>query len=209
MTTYLIIAALFAFIIVIYFVIDIARSYKKRVVKSQEIQSNKFYTSQNYDVLYEDSPDGGGALSMWLSEDVMLYGRPDLVIKDRTTGEVRVIDYKSGVRKSSGVMPLRFKVQLAAYFILVEHEFGIRPTKGIIKYLEDESEDEMPNDPVFLEKVKKEAMELAVLKRDIERASRTSDIGGESGKELVAKRSHHDPVVCQVCEYKNICPEKL
>jgi len=212
MTTYiLIIAGGIALLVIFIFTLDIIRSYKKRLVKSEEIQSGKFYTAKNYDVLYEDSPEGGGALSMWLADDVMLYGRPDIVLKDRSTGEVRVVDYKSGVKKSSGAMPLRFKAQLAAYFILVEHEFGIKPAKGVIKYLEDDSEDEMPNDAVFQEKVRREAMDLAVVKRNLERSS--GHVSGDSAEDSASfnniGRSHNNPVICQVCEYKNICPEKI
>ncbi|PKN01681.1 MAG: hypothetical protein CVU77_04010 [Elusimicrobia bacterium HGW-Elusimicrobia-1] len=196
MTRYIIYASAAAVAVVIFIILDIFLSYRKRRIKSAEVQNDKFFSDKDYEVLYEDSSDGGGALSMWLTKDTMLYGRPDLVIKDRATGDVRVVDFKSGNKKRS--ILFNYQVQLASYFMLVEHEFGVKPSAGVIKYLEDESEDSIANDPEFKDRVVREAVALAEMKRALE-ADGTLEI----------KRNHNDAVKCGICEFKKICPDKI
>lgn len=185
----------FAVLLIVYVVFDLIVSYRKKSSKIKESQKGKFYTSQNYEVLYEDTSDRG-TLSVWLNEDTMLWGRPDLVLRNKDSGEVIVVDYKSGSKKP--VIPVQFRVQLASYFMLVENELNVKPQKGIIKYLEDNSEDSVPNDAVFNNEVINSALELAESKRQI-----------DTDEEFTARRNHSDAVKCLSCEYKKICPEKL
>ncbi|MDI6757586.1 MAG: PD-(D/E)XK nuclease family protein [Endomicrobiia bacterium] len=195
MNNYILYAVAAAVLVVAAVAADVFFSYRKRKVKSVEVQHDKFFTTKDHEVLYEDSSEGGGALSMWLTDDTMLYGRPDLVVKDKATGDVRVIDYKSGLKKRS--IFFNYQVQLAAYFLLVENEFGVKPSAGVIKYLEDESEDSIANDPAFKDRVMKEAVALAETKRAL-----------SADENLEIHRSHNDAVKCNTCEFKS-CPEKI
>lgn len=192
--TYIIV---FAAIIILYFVVDTVITFRKKTKRTAQQKKSKFYTTrENFQMLYEDLPERG-SLSMWLSDDTLLHGRPDLVLKDRLTGEVVVVDYKSGAKKTP--MPFEYQVQLSAYFLLVESEFNIKPARGIIRYLEDNSEDVIENDPYFASQITTEALELAKTKREME----------EENKDFSLPRSHNDATRCAVCSYKRYCPEKI
>ncbi len=186
----------FLSLMVLIIILDLLFTYQRKKRKRATAGKGKFYTaSGDYEVIYEDVPERG-ALSMWLNDETMLYGRPDMVIKNKETKEVIVIDYKSGIKKTT--MPIEYQVQLSAYFLLVENEYNLRPQKGIIKYLEDNSEDTIVNDASFLGEITRAAQELAEVKRKI-----------ENKEEISVKRSHCEPLRCAMCMYKEVCIEKL
>jgi CRISPR-associated exonuclease Cas4 len=72
------------------------------------------------------------------SERLQLVGRPDRIIRDSDT--LIPEEWKSSKRINQG-----HRLQLGAYFLLIEEEFGVRPPYGVV-VLGDGSRSKIPND---------------------------------------------------------------
>jgi CRISPR-associated exonuclease Cas4 len=83
------------------------------------------------EVIYSDSGTWYRQYDALYSPDLQLVGRPDYLVQDHN-GEIVPVELKSTLAPSE---PHEGHVlQLAAYCLLVEDEFGSRPTHGILQY---------------------------------------------------------------------------
>ena len=115
-----------------------------------------------------------------------IRGRPDYIIQQ---GEDRIpVEVKTG-RTPRGPL-FSHIVQLGAYCLLIEDEFGRPPPFGILKYEETEHEIEYNPDTKKLVLTKLNEMHVAIEK------------GG-------AHRNHNRKGKCIGCSRRTICPEKL
>lgn len=115
-----------------------------------------------------------------------LTGRPDYLVKE---GKVRIpIEVKSG---AAPVEPYEGHVlQLAAYCLLVEEEFGERPPHGLLHY--DNATLQIPND--------------AALQR---RLLQTLDAMRQARAHGGADRNHETPQKCLRCGQRENCEQRL
>jgi CRISPR-associated exonuclease Cas4 len=115
-----------------------------------------------------------------------LSGRPDYVL---LVDEHHLpVELKTG-RVPSGPL-FSHILQVAAYCLLLEEEFGIAPPHGIIRYGQAESEIE------YDENLKQLVISKLAEMRELMK----------TGK---AHRNHNKPGKCKSCSRRTICPEKL
>lgn len=90
--------------------------------------------SVSKDMVYQDSVEYPGMTLR--SKRLRLVGRPDFIVRN---GEQYIpIEFKSG---HATKYPYKNHVmQLAAYCLLVEEKYGVRPDHGIVRYPEKEFE---------------------------------------------------------------------
>lgn len=115
-----------------------------------------------------------------------LTGKPDFLIEQ---GDVIIpVEVKSGRGKTA---PYDSHIyQLAAYCLLVEQSFGIRPPYGILHY---------SNQDIAVDYTPQLEQEIIDLLRDIRSQERRRNIG----------RSHHSSNRCQRCSYLAACDQAL
>ncbi len=115
-----------------------------------------------------------------------LTGKPDFLIEQ---GDVIIpVEVKSGRGKTA---PYDSHIyQLAAYCLLVEQSFGIRPPYGILHY---------SNQDIAVDYTPQLEQENIDLLRDIRSQERRRNIG----------RSHHSSNRCQHCSYLAVCDQAL
>ncbi|MFO7619181.1 MAG: CRISPR-associated protein Cas4 [Thermoplasmata archaeon] len=135
-------------------------------------------------ITYVDTNDRKPKL--FVSEKHGLSGRPDYVLL--VDEEHIPVEVKTG-RVPKGPL-FSHILQVAAYCVLIEEEFGTPPSHGIIKYSQMESEIEY--DAAL------KAMVLAKLE-EMRQILRTGN----------AHRNHNKPGKCRNCSRRNVCPEKL
>jgi CRISPR-associated exonuclease Cas4 len=133
--------------------------------------------------------DTGG----WLKLDKPLYdpetgltGRPDYVVERR--GVWVPVEVKSGWAPAEPHESHVF--QLAAYCLLVEQAYGVRPPVGILHYR---------NRTFEIDYNAAMEAELRELLEDLRIQSRKGE----------AHRSHSEPGRCSRCGFRSVCNEKL
>ena len=88
------------------------------------------------DLVYNDLSNGEVEAKPLVSKKYRLAGKPDMII--RHEGELIPVEIKSAPGREK---PYRSHVmQLAAYCVLVEENYGIRPSYGILRYRERQFE---------------------------------------------------------------------
>jgi CRISPR-associated exonuclease Cas4 len=133
---------------------------------------------------YVDSMDSTS--KMLKSKKYDLRGRPDYILK-KEDGLVPV-EVKTG-RTPKGPL-FSHILQLAAYFLLIEENYKIRPPYGIIKY--SDKEHEIEND--------EELNKILISKlKEMKEILKTKE----------AHRNHKRESKCRYCSRREICPEKL
>ncbi len=140
--------------------------------------------SVKHDIVYVDTEEKSPKL--FVSESYGLRGRPDYVL---FIGEHHIpVELKTG-RVPKGPL-FSHILQVAAYCMLVEEEFGTPPPHGVLRYGSVENEIE------YDESLK----QLVVTKlNDMRSLMRTKDV----------HRNHNKPGKCRYCSRRAICPEKL
>jgi len=120
------------------------------------------------------------------SSKYLLRGRPDYVLVE---GEHHIpVELKTG-RTPRGPL-FSHIVQVSAYCLLVEEEYGKAPTHGVIRYPDASFDIEYGEDQRRLVLQKMEEMRGALRK-------------GE------AHRNHNRPGKCAGCSRRSVCPERL
>jgi CRISPR-associated exonuclease Cas4 len=123
---------------------------------------------------------------LFISERYGLSGRPDYVL---LVNEEHVpVELKTG-RVPKGPL-FSHILQVAAYCVLIEEEFGAPPSHGIIKY--GQVENEIEYDAALKEMVLSKLSEMREIMA--------------SGN---AHRNHNKPGKCRNCSRRSSCPERL
>ncbi len=172
--------------------LDFFRSLKKHgAARKKEIFRKSYGAGE---LIY--GGEGGGLLSCRVG-DVYLIGKPDLVMRDTATGRVFVVDLKSGRAPES--MSPSHKLQLAAYFMLVEKNFPFMAEKGIIRYLDDGNKElSVANSPELKSMLAARVNGIAAAKEAV-----------SAGAIPALTRNHCDAKKCRNCEFKSKCPDPV
>jgi CRISPR-associated exonuclease Cas4 len=137
-------------------------------------------------VIYVDTNQWGRVEKPLYDPELRLTGRPDYVVKQGR--EVIPIEVKS---RQTPQAPYDSHIyQLAAYCLLIEREYGIRPTHGIIHYVNKNFSID------FTEELERSI--LAII-REMQGRTNHSQVD----------RSHQDGKRCQHCGYRSICDQAL
>jgi CRISPR-associated exonuclease Cas4 len=137
-------------------------------------------------IIYTDTRFWGRVEKPLYDPKLRLTGKPDYVV--RQGKQVIPVEVKS--RKSPQVPFDSHIYQLAAYCLLVEHEYGIIPSHGIIHY---------PERTFAIDFTRQ--LEASIKAIIIEMQSQASSNNIE--------RSHNEAKRCQRCGYRSICDQTL
>ena len=137
-------------------------------------------------VIYSDASQWGKVEKPLYDPNLRLTGKPDYLVKQGS--QVIPIEVKS--RRAPQAPHDSHIYQLAAYCLLVEHEFRSRPAYGILHY----------NDKTFAIDFTSEleSTTQAVIREMQARNTRKQ-----------VDRSHDDGRRCQHCGYRSICDQSL
>ena len=137
-------------------------------------------------VIYSDTNQWGKVEKPLFDPNLKLTGKPDYLVKQKN--QIIPVEVKS---RSSPRVPYDSHIyQLAAYCLLVQHEFGTRPNYGILHYQNQTfAIDFTPT----LEKTVKETI------REMQEVKNSSKLD----------RSHDNPRNCHRCGYRSICDQSL
>ncbi len=137
-------------------------------------------------VVYIDTSQWGKVEKPLYDPELRLTGKPDYLVKQGK--QVIPVEVKSG--RAPEVPYDSHIYQLVAYCLLVGHEYGTRPTLGILHY----------SNRTFAIDFTAE-LELSVQTTIGEMQERTN--------RSRVDRSHHDGKRCQHCGYRSICDQAL
>lgn len=121
-----------------------------------------------------------------------LTGRPDYLVRDQD--QVIPVEVKSGTPPPGGPY-LSHLLQLAAYCLLVEEEYNVRPPYGMILYTGNRDQEQVYEIP-YTRALRDRLLDtLEQMRLDLEDGA--------------APRSHEDPPRCQACAYHGACDQAL
>ncbi len=154
-------------------------------LKRFEVAGHKRRKQQvRHQIAYVDSNDRKPKL--FISKRYGLSGRPDFVLL--IDDEHIPVEVKTG-RVPRGPL-FSHILQVAAYCLLIEEEFGAAPSHGIVRYGQNENVVDYDNS----------LKEMVLLK--LEEIRRTMESGN-------AHRNHNKPGKCIHCSRRQKCPERL
>jgi CRISPR-associated exonuclease Cas4 len=137
-------------------------------------------------VIYTDASQWGKVEKPLYDPVLRITGKPDYLVK--AGDQVIPVEVKS--RRAPRAPHDSHIYQLAAYCLLVQHEFGTRPTYGILHYSDKTFAIDFTADL--------EASILAVIHEIQSRSARSR-----------VDRSHEDGRRCQGCGYRSVCDQSL
>lgn len=138
-------------------------------------------------VVYDDSSRSGGErVEPLYSARLGLSGKPDYIVQQR--GVPIPVEVKSRYAPHDPYESHIF--QLAAYCLLVEEHYHVRPPYGLIRYSDRTFQ------VAFTDELEEEFLELLKEMRK-EKVS------------IAPHRSHQDPMRCAGCGFRTICEERL
>lgn len=141
----------------------------------------------NARVVYSDTGAWERVEKPLFSRKYKLTGKPDYIVQDES-GAMIPIEVKP--TRTASEPRASDTMQLMAYGILVEQEFGTRSTYGLLKYRDEVFQIE------FTDELRAEF--FAVL-NDMRADRRAQNV----------PRSHDDPARCRYCGYREDCDERL
>jgi CRISPR-associated exonuclease Cas4 len=137
-------------------------------------------------VIYTDTKSWGKVEKPLFDPDLRLTGKPDYLVEHGN--QIIPVEVKS---RSAPPAPFDSHIyQLAAYCLLVEHQYAIRPSYGIIHY-----------------RNRSFAIDFTHTLDDAIR--RTIREMQEKTTRSQVNRSHENPLSCQHCGYRSICDQSL
>ena len=136
------------------------------------------------EVVYEDNPESPGRLLY--SHRLKVMGKPDLLIKQKTM--IIPVEVKTG--KTPREPYQTHIMQLVTYCHLVEENYHVRPTYGIIRY---------PNQEFPIQYTE-------ALEQELQRI--VGEMRVKRGWEDV-HRSHNQHGKCASCGFREVCSERL
>ncbi|NJD58016.1 MAG: CRISPR-associated protein Cas4 [Anaerolineales bacterium] len=137
-------------------------------------------------VIYIDTSKWGKVEKPLYDPKLRLTGKPDYLVRQ---GE-HIVPVEVKSRRAPASPHDSHIYQIAAYCLLVNHAYGVRPTHGIIHY----------SDKTFAIDFSGE-LEQAVKKMIVEMQERSSH--------TEVKRSHQDAKRCKHCGYRSVCDQAL
>jgi CRISPR-associated exonuclease Cas4 len=137
-------------------------------------------------IIYVDTSQWRKVEKPLYDPNLRLTGRPDYLVEH--ANQVIPVEVKS--RRAPQAPYDSHIYQLAAYCLLVEHEYGIRPNQGILHYSNQTFAIDFTD-------------ELEVSTRTI-----IDEMQGRTVRSKV-DRSHENPRCCEHCGYRSICDQSL
>lgn len=138
-------------------------------------------------VIFSDTGDWYAQEEPLLAHDLKLVGKPDYLVQ-QVDGLIIPVEVKS---KTAPPQPHESHVlQLAAYCLLVQRNYGVRPTHGILQY----SDRAFSVD--FTYELEETILDLLAELR-----------GGMLQPQL--HRDHHNPGKCRHCGFREVCDQRL
>ncbi|MBZ0291118.1 MAG: CRISPR-associated protein Cas4 [Anaerolineae bacterium] len=134
--------------------------------------------------VYQDTRETPGGLL--ISRGYGLNGKPDFLL--RQGGMVIPVEVKTG--KTPARPYPGHVMQLAAYCVLVEENYGVRPPHGVIRYPERQFT----------------VTFTAALEESL---ANILDAMRQQRRMAAVHRSHSNPRVCRACGYRERCDERL
>lgn len=136
------------------------------------------------EVVYEDTPESPGRLLY--SHRLKVMGKPDVLIKQKTM--IIPVEVKTG--KTSREPYQTHIMQLVTYCHLIEENYHVRPTYGIIRY---------PNQEFTIQYTEALEQELHQIVGEMRVKRGWEDI----------HRNHNQRGKCAVCGFREVCSERL
>ncbi len=137
-------------------------------------------------VVYSDTSGWKQIDKPLYSQRYMLAGKPDYIVKD----EDRLIPVEVKPNRTAPAPLPSDTLQLAAYGLLMEENFGTRPPYGLLKY----------RDAVFqVDFTDALRGELLAVMEEMRAGLDAADVA----------RSHDDPARCRACGYKAQCDQAI
>jgi len=137
-------------------------------------------------VIYTDSSKWGRVEKPLFDPDLRLTGKPDYLV--RQGDQVIPVEVKS--RPAPQAAYDSHIYQLAAYCVLVAHQYHSRPSYGIIHYSNRSFAVDFTS-----------SLESAI-------KSIIHEMQGKTARSQV-NRSHDNPRICQHCGYRSVCDQSL
>lgn len=138
-------------------------------------------------VVYSDTGAWQRVEKPLFSRKYRLTGKPDYIVRDES-GALIPIEVKP--TRTASEPRASDTMQLMAYGVLVEQEFGARPTYGLLKYRDHVFQIDFTDD------LRAEFFETL---QDMRADRRAANV----------PRSHDDPARCRHCGYREECSERL
>ena len=137
-------------------------------------------------VIYSDHDFWGRVEKPLYDPTFNLTGKPDFLVE---RGDVIIpVEVKSGRVKTA---PYDSHIyQLAAYCLLIQQSFGIKPLYGILNYA---------NKDIAIDYTPQLEQEIIILLRDIRSQERRRNV----------ERSHQSPIRCRRCSYLAACNQAM
>lgn len=143
------------------------------------------------ELLYSDSDYWQKVPKPLYDSDLELVGKPDYLLR-KNGGSLVPVELKSA---NAPEKPWDSNIiQLAAYCYLVENNFGVRPTHGLIQY-----KDKSFKIP-YTEELEARLIDIIAEMRQVERVCAAG---------YTPHRSHNNKARCGGCGYAGICDQKL
>jgi CRISPR-associated exonuclease Cas4 len=137
-------------------------------------------------IIYSDAGQWGKVEKPLYHEQLHLAGKPDYVVREGK--QMIPVEVKS---RQAPAIPFEGHIyQLAAYCLLVEHAYGIRPDHGILHY---------SNRSYAVDFTPGLERSLQAIVEEMQIQSTHSDVN----------RSHDDAKRCRHCGYRPICDQAL
>ena len=137
-------------------------------------------------VIYADTGAWNHIERPFFSPRHRLTGKPDYLLKN--DGEIVPIEIKSGTAPSQPYPS--HMLQLAAYCLLVQETYNVRPSHGIVRY---------PGQTFAVDFVPELEDRLLATLDEIRQDAEADDVS----------RSHNNPAQCAACGYRPFCDQSL
>lgn len=162
----------------------VAAFYLRRTSRAAQVEAG---LPVNARVVYSDTGAWERVEKPLFSRQYRLTGKPDYIVQAED-GAMIPIEVKP--TRTASEPRASDTMQLMAYGILVEQEFGTRPTYGLLKYRDRVFQID------FTEDLRAEFFDTLHAMRADRRAR-------------AVPRNHTDPARCRYCGYREDCDEKL
>lgn len=139
------------------------------------------------DIIYTDNNDWHKQVETLTAPEIGLVGKPDYLIQQRD-GSIVPVELKS--REAPNTPYASHVMQLAAYCLLVEENYGIRPNFGIIRYKDQDFQVD------YTEELEEDLLDVL---HEMQQDMFAEDVN----------RSHGNAKLCVACGVRDFCDQRL